>query len=182
MRHALALNEDRRSFEPEYLFPKLENLGLRRTFVQAWFVGAHIDIGGSAAKDGLGLYPLQWMLTESKGKGLVFEFDSSFDKRAKIDDPLELVFPSSNDLGKGVDMLSFQVKNNLNVNMQDLRGVHSLSRYNERYVIHLSRSKFGRKEPRTPFDRDGNLRGYCNYGLPLPSGIFQRQKKKITDA
>lgn len=121
------------------------------------------------------------MLTESKGKGLVLEFDSSFDKRAKIDDPLELVFPPSSDLGKEVDMLSFQVKNNLNVNMQDLRGVHSLSRYNERYAIHLSRPKFGRKEPRTPFDRDGSLKGYCNYGLPLPSGIFQRQKKKITD-
>lgn len=104
------------------------------------------------------------MLTESKGKGLVLEFDRSFDKRAKIDDPLELVFPSSDDLGKGVDMSSFQIKNNLNVHMQDLRKVHKLSRYGERYAIHLSRSKLGEKKPRTLFVPDGNLKGYCNYG------------------
>lgn len=86
---------------------------MRRSFVQARFLGAHIDIGGSAAKDGLALYSLQWMLTESKGKGLVLEFDRLFDERAKINDPLELVFPSSDDVGKGVNMPSFQTKNNL---------------------------------------------------------------------
>lgn len=102
---------------------------MRRSFDQAWFLGTHINIGGSAAKDGLALYSLQWMLTESKGKGLVLEFDRSLDERAKIDDPLELVFPSSDDLGKGVDMSSFHIKNNLNVQMQDLRKVHKLSRY-----------------------------------------------------
>ena len=113
------------------------------------------------------------MLTEGKGKGLVLEFDGSLDERAKIDDPLELVFPSDDDLGKGVDMSSFQIKNNLNVHMQDLRKVHKLSRYGERYAIHLGRSKLGMTKYRTLFDRDGSLKGYCNDGEPLSFRIFQ---------
>lgn len=103
----------------------------------------------------------------------MLEFDGSFDGRAEIDNPLELVFPSSDDLGKGVDMSSFQIKNNLNVDMQDLRKVHELSRYGERYVIHLGPSKLGRKEDRTLFDQEGGLKGYCNDGEPLSYRIFQ---------
>lgn len=95
LRHALALNENRRAFTPEYYFPDYKRLPLaRRSIVQAWFVGAYIDIGGSAAKDGLSLYPLQWVLIESCKKGLELESDGSFGNRAKIDDPLKLVFPS----------------------------------------------------------------------------------------
>lgn len=56
LRHALALNEDRRVYKPDYYFPDYKRLPLaRRSIVQAWFVGAHIDIGGSAARDGLAL-------------------------------------------------------------------------------------------------------------------------------
>lgn len=67
-----------------------------RSFVQAWFMGAQIDIGGSAKKYGLSLYPLQWMLTESRGKGLVLEFSAApiiRNKGAKIDNPLHVAFP-----------------------------------------------------------------------------------------
>lgn len=167
LRHALALNEDRKSFEPEYYFPAYKNLGMGRSFIQAWFVGAHIDIGGSAARDGLALYPLQWMLTESQGKGLVLEFDRSFDQQAAIDCPLDLVFPPNDNLGKGVDMCSFQIENSLNVDMQDLRKVHGLKQHRGRYAIHINRSTWnlGVKEPRTPFNQDGTLRGYFNFGL-----------------
>ena len=167
LRHALALNEDRRAFEPEYHFPDYSRLPLaRRSIVQAWFVGAHIDIGGSAAKDGLALYPLQWILIESRKKGLQLEFDGSFGDRAKIDDPLRLVFPSFESEGKGADPLTFTVKNDVNIDMQDLRRVHKLPRYGTRYAIHLNRSKryWMRKEPRAAFNEDGTLRGYCGYG------------------
>lgn len=55
-RHSLALNERRAAFSPEYEFPELDNGQQRtRSFLQAWFVGAHMDIGGSSPKDGLSL-------------------------------------------------------------------------------------------------------------------------------
>lgn len=65
-RHALALNENGEAMSPEHDFPQFvkNHQLLKQTFVQAWFVGAHIDMGGSSAKDGLSLYPLQWMLIE----------------------------------------------------------------------------------------------------------------------
>ena len=170
----LALNEDRKSFEPEYYFPAYRNLGMGRSFIQAWFVGAHIDIGGSAARDGLTLYPLQWMLTESQGRGLVLEFDTSFDNSARIDNPLNIVFPPSDNLSKGVIICSFQIKINLNVDMQDLRKVHGLKQHGECYAVHIDQSNWPLvvRESRTPLNIDGTLRGYFNFGLPQFLGTF----------
>ena len=168
LRHALALNENRRAFKPEYYFPDYKRLALvRRSIVQAWFIGAHIDIGGSAAKDGLALYPLQWMLIESRTKGLELEFDGSFVDRAKIDDALKLVFPSYESEGKGANMATFSLKNDLKIDMQDLRRVHRLPRYGSRYHIHLNQSKRPcmRKELRAAFDGDRRLNCYCEYGM-----------------
>ena len=134
--HALALDEDRRAFEPEHYFPDYKRLRLaRRSIVQAWFVGAHLDIGGSAAKDGRSLYPLQWFLIESRKKGLELEFDGSFGNRAKIDAPLKLVFPSYESEGNGANKSTFTVKSDLKIDMQDLRRV---PRYETRYTIHLN--------------------------------------------
>lgn len=167
LRHALALNEDRRAFKPEYYFPDYKRISLaRRSIIQAWFVGAHLDIGGSAAKDGLALYPLQWILIESRKKGLELEFDGSFGNRAKIDDPLKIAFPSYESEGKGANMSTFTVKNYLKIDMQDIRRVHGLPRYEMRYAIHLNQSKrhWMQKEPRAAFNRDGTLKGYCEYG------------------
>ncbi|KAL8974701.1 MAG: hypothetical protein Q9197_001070 [Variospora fuerteventurae] len=166
VRHALSLHENRRAFRPEYYFPDLKRLPLaRRSIVQAWFVGAHIDSGGSAAKDGLSLYPLQWMLIESRAKGLRLEFDGSFGNRAVIDDPLKLAFPAYESEGKGAPMATFTIKNGLKVEMQDLRRVHELPKYELKYAIHLNQSKrlWMPKEQRAPFNEDGNLKGYCEY-------------------
>ncbi|KAI4252200.1 MAG: hypothetical protein L6R42_008072, partial [Xanthoria sp. 1 TBL-2021] len=61
-RHALALNEDRQLMKPNYEFPDFSGtkIGLlKRSFVQAWFVGAHIDMGGSSQNGGPALYLLQ---------------------------------------------------------------------------------------------------------------------------
>lgn len=177
LRHALALNESRRAFKPEYYFPD-KRLPLGRSIVQAWFVGAHIDIGGSAAKDGLALYPLQWMLIESDKRGLQLQFDGSFDNRAKIDDPLKLVFPSDKNEGKGAAMSTFTTKNRLNTDMQDLRLVHELPVYGKRYAIHLNQAKHSlfTKESRAVFNDDCTLRGYCEYGTTPRSFATQVYK------
>ena len=153
-------------FKPEYCFPDYKRLRLaRRSIVQAWFVRAHLDIGGSAAKDGRSLYPLQWFLIESRKKGLELEFDRSFGNRAKIDAPLKLVFPSYESEGNGANKSTFTVKNDLKIDMQDLRRVHGLPRCETRYAIHLNQSKrpWMRKEPRAAFNKDGTLKGYCEY-------------------
>ena len=165
LRHALALNEDRTWFDPESLYPVYKNLGERRTFVQAWFVGTHINIGGSAAKDGLALYPLQWVLAESRDKGLVLEFDASLAKPVKIDNPLELIFPSSKYSGQQIDMVSYRTKNNINVEMQDIREIHESERYRMRYAIHVERSGHWSRDSRAPFTTKGDLKGYHEYGV-----------------
>jgi len=68
-------------------------------------------------------------LIESRKEGLELEIDGSFGDRAKIDDPLKIVFPSYESEGKGVNTSTFTVKNDLKIDMKDLRKVHGLPRY-----------------------------------------------------
>lgn len=77
-RHAVALNESRPFFFPSLWnnTAHLSNTGA--SFLEAWFFGYHVDLGGSNAQRGLALWPLQWMLTCAIGEGLVL--DSSYYK------------------------------------------------------------------------------------------------------
>ena len=167
LRHALALNEDRKDFMPECMYPEfgLKVLG-KRSFLQMWFLGAHIDIGGSASKDGLALYPLQWMLFESISKGLVLEFDGNFDNCIQIDNPLHVVFPEHKFHGKGDDPWKCKASNNIVIKMHDLRRVHNLPEHNQRYNVRLNKDKgvYWRRGAREPFNTSGELKGYCKYG------------------
>lgn len=174
MRHAVALHEDRKALSPEYLYPEelyataLKEYG--RSFVQAHFIGQHADMGGSAKKSGLALYPLQWMLLEAKHCGL------SIDLKADLVDPqssLAVVFPkrNNNDKKKGKDqndqLWTFTTENGIVVKMQDLREVHGLSRNNEKtFAIKLTSSRLGsirQKKARDPFTKEGFLHGYCDW-------------------
>ena len=168
-RHALALNENRQHFTPEYVFPYLDDRITRsenRSIIQAWFIGAHIDMGGSAKRDGLSLYPLQWMLFESLSKGLRLEFTEVLNDRVRIDNPLRVVFPESESDGKGKETWTCTTKNGVDVWIQDLRRVHELPKYESRYAIHLNdrKSVWWPRKDREPFNTDGELRGYCSYG------------------
>ncbi|KAL8711662.1 MAG: hypothetical protein Q9220_004072 [cf. Caloplaca sp. 1 TL-2023] len=166
-RHALAVNEDRKVFKPKIYYPEIDLSTLDdRSIVEAWFVGVHIDIGGSAPKDGLALYPLQWMLSESRSKGLLLEFDGTFDNRAKIDDPLKVCFPCSKSKSRVPDSSTFTLGNGLRIEMSDLRPVHEYSTYETRYSVRLNESqqklmKLMRRDRRQPFSTDGELKGYC---------------------
>jgi uncharacterized protein (DUF2235 family) len=68
-RHAMAIDEFRRDFEPT-IWHTREHLDLK----QVWFVGAHSDVGGSykPGDDGslLSDIPLRWMLKEADAAGL----------------------------------------------------------------------------------------------------------------
>ena len=69
-RHALAIDEHRRDFEPTIWMPR-ENMDLQ----QMWFAGAHADIGGSYKPDGsvLSDNALAWMIKEAQKSGLTIE-------------------------------------------------------------------------------------------------------------
>ncbi|KAK2591187.1 hypothetical protein QQS21_011121 [Conoideocrella luteorostrata] len=95
-RHALGLNEKRKSHSPlRFKFAPGDSASSNKDWVEAWFAGAHTDIGGGELHDGLSLYPLQWMLVEAKTHGLELTNNSSFDllRPAQNKSPLDMVFP-----------------------------------------------------------------------------------------
>jgi len=71
-RHAMAIDEHRRDFEPTIWLPR-ENVDIK----QVWFAGAHSNVGGSYKpdKDGslLSDISLKWMIKEAKSTGLSLE-------------------------------------------------------------------------------------------------------------
>ncbi|KAI0199046.1 hypothetical protein F4808DRAFT_227317 [Astrocystis sublimbata] len=129
LRHALALNETRNSFQP-CLFGPLPALSpdlVQRSIIEAWFMGSHADIGGGSQEDGLSLYPLQWMFLESRIHGLIFE--PSWDNQALTEEPLGLVFPlvPDQDPSKPHQPLkpwTFQYTNGIEIEMVDIRSTH----------------------------------------------------------
>ncbi|KAI0398217.1 hypothetical protein F5Y17DRAFT_473413 [Xylariaceae sp. FL0594] len=130
LRHALALNETRSSFQP-YLFGPLPALSpdlAHRSIIEAWFIGSHSDIGGGSRDDGLSLYPLQWMYFESQAHGLVLE--PAWNNHCLTEEPMGLVFPSlpsqdgTEQQPQAVQPWTFQYKNGISVDMVDLRSSH----------------------------------------------------------
>jgi hypothetical protein len=71
-RHALAIDEHRKDFEPT-LWKHADNMDLK----QVWFAGAHADIGGSYKPDAGGFVvsdnSLGWMIKEAEDAGLTIE-------------------------------------------------------------------------------------------------------------
>ncbi|KAI0969771.1 hypothetical protein F4678DRAFT_438136 [Xylaria arbuscula] len=129
LRHALALNETRNSFQP-FLFGPLPALSpdlAHRSIIEAWFIGSHADIGGGSQEDGLSLYPLQWMLLESRAHGLIFE--PSWDNQSITEEPLGLVFPPVPDQDPSkppqpLKLWTFRYTNGIEIEMADIRSSH----------------------------------------------------------
>lgn len=76
-RHAVSLNEKRSRYRPNLWKPKHAGdidpaTGLPR-FVQAWFPGAHSDVGGGYEEFGLSDVALEWMLGEAYAHGLLLD-------------------------------------------------------------------------------------------------------------
>ncbi|KAI1355018.1 hypothetical protein F5Y01DRAFT_271992 [Xylaria sp. FL0043] len=129
LRHALALNETRNSFQPSPFgpLPALSPDLAHRSIIEAWFIGSHADIGGGSQEDGLSLYPLQWMFLESRAHGLIFE--PSWDNQSITEEPLGLVFPlvPDEDPSKPHQPLkpwTFRYTNGIEIEMVDIRTSH----------------------------------------------------------
>jgi hypothetical protein len=103
-----------------------------RSALQSWFVGSHSDIGGGYVEDGLSLYPLQWMLIESKAYGLKLEHNPKGMAKGLIEDPLVLAFPPEKVISEA-DLVQihvcqpwkFVLGNGIKVTMHDLRSSHN---------------------------------------------------------
>ena len=67
--HALALDEERRTFHPELWN---ERNGVDKRIKQVWFAGVHSNVGGGYPKHGMSLVTLDWMMNEARQSGLRF--------------------------------------------------------------------------------------------------------------
>ena len=79
-RHALSLDDERRTFFPIPWNEAIEKSRLAEGRVrdpdrlrQVWFPGAHADVGGGYPDDGLSYVALSWMIDEAAKEGLRFE-------------------------------------------------------------------------------------------------------------
>jgi uncharacterized protein (DUF2235 family) len=66
--HALAIDEHRKPFEPSVWIGQSDALGQR--LEQAWFAGAHSNVGGGYADHGLSDIALGWMIERAASCGL----------------------------------------------------------------------------------------------------------------
>ncbi len=75
-RHAMGLDDERRTFHPipwdERAEKRLRGSVDPDRLTQVWFPGMHADVGGGYPDDGLSFVPLNWMIEEAAGKGLRF--------------------------------------------------------------------------------------------------------------
>ncbi|KAK3634116.1 hypothetical protein LTR56_015462 [Elasticomyces elasticus] len=157
LRHALALHEDKKapdSSVTEAIYGT-KFADSNRSLVEAWFTGSHADIGSSAKKAGLALYPLQWMLLEARKCGLAIAVENS-----RPTDPLALVFPKSEK--KGSQPWTCTSANGISTTMYDFRSVHGVEDHSIKLGSSLTTSLTASK-PRQLFTTKGMLQGYCDW-------------------
>ena len=66
-RHALAIDDERRTFHPTLWDKETE---FYQSMKQVWFCGMHTDVGGGYQEQKLSDIPLIWMVEEAKQHGL----------------------------------------------------------------------------------------------------------------
>jgi len=78
-RHAVAIDEDRLSFEPALWdnVPDLNRIeGRSGKYRQLWFPGDHGSVGGGGDITGLSSSPLAWIMDGARSQGLAFDRDA----------------------------------------------------------------------------------------------------------
>jgi hypothetical protein len=69
---ALAIDEQRRAFEPVMWDEEGEQGGPGARIEQVWFAGVHSNVGGGYTKQGMSLITLDWMMDHAEKAGLRF--------------------------------------------------------------------------------------------------------------
>lgn len=86
-RHAVALDDERKSFHPLVWHEQKETLpeaGTQPRIKQMWFAGMHSNVGGGYPKQGISYEALDWMLDEIALCGGTLKFESEFAKSADL--------------------------------------------------------------------------------------------------
>ncbi len=169
LRHALAINETRAQLGAEvYETPVAKEMDYR-SFIQAWFVGAHQDLGGGNFEDGLSLYPLQWILIDSMRAGLVLQSQDDSARPVSKQVSLVLAFPQyAGGLPKldQSEEIEWQMlhSNGLQVSFFDLQSLHGTSSDTDQaHSVQINSSTPLYNHPPKVFDKKG-LIGWCEEG------------------
>lgn len=107
-RHALALDERRVKFLPEYVYGGRANPVNDDHIKEVWFPGSHSDVGGGNRRNPRlqsGDIPLLWMRSEASAAGLLFKPSNLM---WKIDDLDKSITPPLNLLWWGLELLPFR--------------------------------------------------------------------------
>ena len=117
------------------------------------------------------------MLIESRRCGLALEFKEAKKHANLIDDPLRLasLFPDSGAAIPGSAPWIYWFKNGIEVEMRDIRSVHDHRNLQKSvrkptqpttasHNIIIYQVSHGFNKPRTVFDQEGLLHGYCETG------------------
>ena len=147
--HAVSIHETMQKLEPDILQSTLSHG--HYDFVEAWFVGAHVDVVGGAAHDGLSLYSLQWILIEARACGLAFVEGDSVESQDTGNRTMQLALPTA----AASNPWNFRYVNGINIVMYDIRVSHGEHNIQEsRVVPRISRKlqprRLGRKEEELP--------------------------------
>lgn len=68
--HALAIDDERKTFHPKVWDETIENKP--EHVEQVWFAGAHSNVGGGMPRTGLAMITLDWMMTKASDHGIEF--------------------------------------------------------------------------------------------------------------
>ncbi len=87
--HALAIDDERQSFQP-LIWDETAPLQSGQSIEQVWFSGAHSNVGGGYPKQGMSLVALDWMMHHAEHAGLRFVPNERayYSEHANVDDKL----------------------------------------------------------------------------------------------
>ena len=167
LRHALALNERRVPFTPKRWLTDdsswQDSEFSRRSYQEAWFLGSHSDIGGAREKDGLTLYPLQWILSEAVHFGLELHHDDPKPPLNNIEATTKLVFLKTSHEGLGDFPEKIRLANGIIVPLWDMFCYHIQARYAVMFDRRGLSASFMGSETRKVLNGDSVI-GYNNNG------------------
>lgn len=169
-RHAMALNETRKSYAVQEFGSYLHNASKTdQSIIEAWFIGAHSDLGGANLSHGLSLYPLHWILTEASNVGLHLGFEALKFPMSNVDNMLEIIYPRNEGQSINSEPHNFQLSNGISIKMHDFRSAHrSTAIIRADYSIKLNQARalayFMTLQKRSPFLTNGELEGLDPFG------------------
>jgi len=88
--HALAIDDERKSFHPLLWDETNQHKKPHQKLEQVWFAGAHSNVGGGYPKQGMSLVALDWMMSKAEAADLRFVANDRefYHRHATVDDKL----------------------------------------------------------------------------------------------